>query len=540
MKKLLSIFLVVCLVFVAACGTTEPGPAPATPTPAPSPPAATDAPAPGVNPDVVPEHVDRIADHITIMNDGVVTPVIDAFSNAGTAAQSNWVYTMITDKLIVLNEDTGEFEPMLALSWTTPDFRTFTFNLREDVYFHNGEHFTAADVKFTAEISREFPGSHGYDRWRPVVEANVISTYVVELVLENPNAGFYTLIASPPAGIYNEVAYQTQPDTWTWIGTGPYYVSGFSSNDYVDLTRNDNFWGEISPTQTVSFRYVPEEAVRPVMLMNGEFQFSLGILPDDLHLFDGNADFQQLPRFLSSPISVGFNQTDPITSDRNFRMAVIYALDGNEIGLVGEGDRGYAPMDDGSVWGKSVPFRNTNIPRIQQNIETAKEYLEASVWNGEVVRIAAMPGGLGRCAEMLQEQMKAIGLELDVQIMDQPSLFAHVAFGNNQSQMYIFPAIFDLCPFMGTRNNFTNTSSNMTSYVNPLIEELIVRAEGTIDPEGQRAIFYEIQEIVAEDYPLYPMFWKQFVDVSWSNVGGFKMSNTSPWHIFRGIYQILD
>ena len=340
MKKLLTVLLALCMLFVlvAACNSTEETQTNAPPTPGST---STGTTTPGT---VAPDQPEAplitgdleegasIAEHISIMNDGVVTPVINAFNGAGSAAQSNWIYTMITDRLVWYDEtiNGGTYVPQLATRWETADNQTYTFYLREDATFHNGERFTAADVKWTIEISREFPGTQAGGAWAGVAQANVINDYTIEIVLNQPSAGFIALISNPYAGIYNARAYATQPDTWTWIGTGPYYVSAFSPDIRVDLTRFDDFWGGPAPTPTVSFGYVPEEAARPIMLLDDSYQFSLGILPDDLYLFDDNPDYQQLARRLNSPISLGFNVTDPqgITSDLNFRMAVAYALNG--------------------------------------------------------------------------------------------------------------------------------------------------------------------------------------------------------------------
>jgi len=540
MKKLLSILLVVCLVFIAAaCGKTDTGTVSSPETSAPAPATTEVVNAPAVDSAPPPEDA-KYAESIVIMNDGVVTPVIDAFSTAGMAAQSSWIYTMITDRLIWYDESTGEFVPELATRWETSDNKTITFYLRDDAFFHNGEKCTAKDVAWTIEISREFPGSQANDRWSSVVETKIIDDYTIQIVLEKANAGFFGLICTPPCGIYNSKAYQEQPDTWTWIGTGPYKVSGFSSNEYVDLTRFDDYWGGPAPTKNVSFRFVPEEAVRPLMMKDNTFQFSLGIIPDDLSLFDGDPDFKLLPRRLNSPISIGFNMTDPITGDLDFRKAVIYALNGYEVGLIGEGERGCSEVKEGGMWGFSTAFRKTDIPRMNQDLDLAKQHLEASSWNGETVRIAAMPGGLGRCAEMIQEQLKQIGIPVEVQIMDQAELFTHCAYGDNKSQMFVFPSIYDNCPFMAIYNNYMPSAMNFTSYTNPRIAELIAQAEGMVSLDDQRAAFHEIQEIVAQDLPHYPMFWKEFVDVARSNVFGYKMSNTSPNHDFRGIYMLMD
>jgi len=544
MKKVLAIILVLVMALsLMACNNgssgnvNQPSNAPASTAPSNSP-VTTNSPVPtgvGVAPEPPPEDA-RFADHIEIMMDAMVTAVIDAFSPAGNVASTHWIYTMITDKLIEYIETDGTYGPQLATSWETEDNQTYTFHLRDDVTFHNGDHFTAEDVKWTIEISHEFPGSIVADRWGDVAEANVIDPYTIELVLNGPNPGFYASLVWPVSGIYSSRAYREQPDTWTWIGTGPWMVTDFSTGAYTELTRNDNFWGELSPTKTITFRNVIEEAVRPVMMLNGDFHYSLGINPDDLDMFDGNPDFQLVPRRLSAPICVCFNMTDPLMSDYNFRMAVIHSLNGAEIGLVSEGARGFSEKLDGGQWGYATPYRNQDIPRPQQDLELAKEYLANSAWNGETVEIANPGAALSRAAGMVQAQIEQIGIKSEVNTMDQPSLMSYLAFGNNQSQIHTFTFASDPSPFTSVKNNYTASSSNRTSYTNPKVDELLAKAESSVDPEVHRAAFYEIQEVVAQDYPHFAMFWKDFVDVARSNVGGYILSSQSQFHNFRGIY----
>ena len=498
-------------------------------------------PSVGVAPEPPPEGA-QFAEHIEIMQDAMITAVIDAFNPAGDVASTHWIYTMFTDKLMVYNEADGSFEPQLATEWSTNDNQTFIFHLRDDVYFHNGDHFTAEDVKWTIEISREFPASVVYDRWSAVAEANVIDPYTIELVLHAPNTGFYSALVWPVSGIYSSRAYREQPDNWTWIGTGPYIVTDFSTGAYTALTRNDDWWGGVMPTKTITFRNVIEEAVRPLMMLDGDFDYSLGINPDDLDLFDDSPDFQLIRRRLNSPICINFNMSDPLMSDLNFRMAVIHSLNGGEMGLVAEGERGYAEMTEleGGVWGFATAYRKTDIPRPQQDLDLARQYLAQSSYNGETIVILNPGAALSRGAAMLQTYLEQIGVNCVVDTTDQPSMMAQLGIGNNQSHIHVFPCPSDLNPFSMVRNNYTVSSANRTSYINPEIEELFARASASTDPEVHRAVFYEIQDIVSGVYNSYPIFWKDFTDVAKSGVSGFILSAQSQFHNFRGIYRLLD
>jgi len=531
MKKVLAILIAMVLVFsLVACNNGNSGGGSETP--------ASVAPSSGGEQPAQPAG-EQYAEHIDIMSNNVVPAVINAFSNVGLVAPAQWIYTIITDPLIWHDDTTGEYGPMLATKWETNDNKTIRFYLREDVYFHNGEHFTAEDVKWTAEISRDYPGSGAFTGWQLVEEVNVIDTYTVDLVLGASNAGIFSILSMPYSGIYNSKAFAEQPDDWFWVGTGPFMITDFSTNEYTTVTRNENFWGGVPKTKTMTFRFVPEESVRTIMMLNNDYQISLGIIADDFEVFEADPNFKIVSRYLISPLSVGFNMTDPLTSDYNFRMAVMHALDGYEVGVVAEGVAGVEKID-GNVWGYDVGYRKTGIPNIEHNIDKAKEYLANSPYKGETITITAGAPPFIRGSESIQSQLLAIGINCEVNPTDQPGLFSLVAFGNNTSQLHFFcpEMIFD--PFISARNNFTASALNRTSYTNPVIEDLIVKAEASTDSNVHRDSFYEIQDIVAADPPWFPCVWRVFGDVMRTNVYGYGPSTTATRVNFRDLYMVVE
>ena len=520
-KALATILVLVMAISLIACGNGGSKESPVSQAPSPS----AEGP--------------KLAEHIEVMSNSVVPAVINAFNPSGMVAPAQWIYTLITDKLIEYDEAKGEVLPQLATRWETNDNKTIRFYLREDVYFHNGEHFTAEDVKWTIETSREFPGSGASDRWAVVTEANVIDTYTIDLVLERPNAGVFTMLAMPTAGIYNSKAFQEQPDNWFWVGTGPFIITDFSTNEFTAVTRNDNYWGGVAPTKTMTFRFVPEESVRTVMMLNNDFQFSLGIQADDLDLFYDNPEFVVTTRRMVAPLAVGFNMTDPLMADLNFRKAVFHAVDCYEIGVVSEGVNGVARMEDSNIWG-DMAFRKGDIPLYERDLDLAKQFLEASSYNGERVEIAAPAPPFIRGAELMQEQLKQIGINAEVNAMDQPGLFSLLAFGNNKSQIHYFTPETSFDPFLFVRNNFMASPLNRTSCVSPEIEELLLKAEATTSMQEQRALFEQIQDLVAADPPWMPTVWRDFGDVGRASVSGFVPSGTSARQNFRQLSMLVE
>ena len=544
MKKMrryiaLAISLVMILALVAACGPAAPAPdtpPPVTPTP-PTPPTPGERPTDDL--DTAPEEGVQLADYIDIILDNSFIAVANPFLPAGNTGPSQWLYTLIYDRLI--EEITpGEYGPMLARDWVTEDYQTFRFYLRDDVRFHNGDQFTAEDVAGTIRIAQEHTGSIGHDRWRIVSEYNIIDPFTIELTLANIHIDFLFDISSPPAGIIHEAAFRADPEEGPWIGTGPFRIVEFSTNDFTTVERFDDYWGDAPPTQRLTLRFVPEVAARLVMMQNRESHLSFGTSPEDLSILQADPDFQVIPIIFNVPNTVSFNMSDPLMADPNFRRAVFHALNLEEIAVAAAGDWAVAPID-GNFWGFATPYRLTTIPRWEYNLDLARQYLEASPYNGETIEIAAAITTNIRAAELIQFQLGRIGLVTELNTMDMASIISHVAHGNNQSQMHVFNLSFTLSPYGSAWNVFSPVSgSNRTSFDDPFVTDLIDRARVEPDAAIRRALMEELQEYVAADPPFINLFWRLNAVAAVNGVSGVRLGYDSLRFNLRGVYRVID
>ena len=286
-KRILAIILslVMCVALLAACAkdpaaSNSPGNT-ASPSPSVSAPTASQGAAP--QPSATPTGADtKYAEEITFVMGNTASGSLNPFSAASNATPSYHTFIMIFDRLLVsLGE--GKYGPDLATEWKTDDYKTFTFKLREDVDFHNGEHFTADDVAYTVKTAiADGAGSSASSHWSQIETVNVLGPYEIEFVLKQANIDFYFTVTESMMGIVNEKAMKENPESGHQIGTGAYKVAEFISNDYIKLERNDNYWGELPLTKRFTYRFVPEPSSRTIMLQNGEIQFCMGIGAEDI------------------------------------------------------------------------------------------------------------------------------------------------------------------------------------------------------------------------------------------------------------------
>jgi len=549
-RKVIAIIIAVllCLPLLASCGssdtssgTTTSSPAPSGESPSPGSPAPVTTPG-GTGADMqaaAPAGDDvRYASHIDMINDNNPIAVLNPFSSATSNSVSNWAFRLMFDSLTWNNHD-GTYVANLATHWDTSDFQTYTFYLRDDVYFHNGDKMTADDVVWTAIASREGVGSQASDMWRPVETITAIDDYTVEIVLSTVNVDFLHNMSMPMSAILNQRAIEADAEKGPWIGTGAFYVTDFATGDFASFARNDNYWGEPPITETLTMRFVPEMSTRTIMMQNGESQVCFGISSEDLVLFEEDTDnFSVFPTVFNNPNTLNFNMDDPIAGDYNFRMAVASAIDRAEISIVAAGNWA-APETEGTMWGFESEFRNRNIPIVPYDLDAARAYLDESPYNGEEIVLSTAIITNVKASEAIQDQLSRIGINIVIDQMDSPSLAAISSWADNRTQVQMFVSAMQV-PASTSRNiYYPGAANNRTMYNNPEVTALYDEVTSVTDRAERERIFMRIQEIIAEDPPIFNVFWRLNGIVGAKGIGGMFMP-ADVYYDLRYIYWNLD
>jgi ABC-type transport system substrate-binding protein len=229
---------------------------------------------------------------------------------------------------------------------------------------------------------------------------------------------------------------------------------------------------------------------------------------------------------------------DPVCGDLNFRKAVAYAVSKEELAIFAMGDMAM-PVTDGTIWGYEVPFKNTDIQPITQDLDKAKEFLKQSSYKGESIELTVMSGS-DALSQGLQAELGAIGIDIKINIMDVPSFMAYTGTNNNQSQMNIFFTMMSQNPVDTYRVNFHPTgSTNKMSYNNPEVTKLLDQAPSVIGEDEQKQLYYKLQELVTADIPCIPLTWMVGALVYEKGLGGM-VSSPSAHSDMRYMYLIVQ
>jgi peptide/nickel transport system substrate-binding protein len=248
-----------------------------------------------------------------------------------TGLTSFWVLYAIHDALVKPMPGTM-LSPSLAESWTmSPDGRVYEFKLREGLRFHNGDPFTAEDVKFSFNRAKGSKILH--DKVREVV---VVDPYRVRFVLHDPWLDFMTFYGTLVTGAgwvvpkkyverVGDDGFKKHP-----VGLGPYRFVSHTPGVELVMEAFDGYWRKIPSVKRLVFRSVPDAITRAAMLKRGEV--------DVAYLLDV-PQAQELKRdptlklAFSGGIATFFldflDQWDPKSpwADRRVRLAANHALD---------------------------------------------------------------------------------------------------------------------------------------------------------------------------------------------------------------------
>lgn len=181
-------------------------------------------------------------------------------------------HDQIYEGLVTYDLD-GNIVPLLAESYEQVDDVTWTFKLREDVYFHNGEHMTSADVLYTFKRAMTFPQAANMLSNLDAESFAAPDEYTFTLKTKQPYAFTLNNLCELYLTIVNEKAIKDAGSDEAFgrnpVGTGPYKFVNWVAADSITLERFDDYWGEPAKIKNVVFKYIIEPTTRTIDLESG-------------------------------------------------------------------------------------------------------------------------------------------------------------------------------------------------------------------------------------------------------------------------------
>lgn len=394
----------------------------------------------------------------------------------------------------------------LARSWDYDEAEcAYTFYLEKDVKWHDGEAFTAVDVKFTIEaIMNPENESENASNYEDVQEITILDDYTIRFQLKAPNVAFLQYMTIPilPEHILAEADMQTDDYFRFPIGTGPYKMQSWDEGQSITLTANEDYFKGAPNIQEIVFKIVADDTAKALQLQSGELDLAL-LSPRDAVNFANNPEYTCYDMKTSDYRGILFNFWNPYwTENRDIIPAICYGINREAIVnavLLGQGETAYGPLQQNI-------YNNENIEHYDYNPEKARAILEnagcALDENGFYARNGAALGftinvGAGdqvrlQIAQIAAQQLREIGLDVKVEVP------ASVDWGTQDAYLIGWGSPFDADDH--TYKVFgTDKGANYSGYSNARVDQYLTEARQSADPEIRREAYAKFQEALAED-----------------------------------------
>jgi len=444
--------------------------------------------------------------------------------------------------------------PGLATSWKNLDDTTWEFKLRDGVKFSNGQPFTSEDVLFTIcrTLNNETNVSRSYtDTTRHIVDVQTPDAHTVIVKTDNPIPLLPAEFARSLPIIWNgivphgKLSYAPKTGcgvTGPWptvvdfnngkdtIGTGPYTLKSYVKGTGIELTRNENYWGQKPYWKDVKFLPVPNAGPRLTGLLSGDFDLIENPAARDLQRIksDPKLGFVATPStrlvFFQpdigrdpSPLVKGPDGKNPL-ADVRVRRAINMAIDRKTIVarlMDGMATPAYQYMPDG-MFGALA-----KAPEIKFDPEGAKKLLaEAGYPNGFELTLSSTNDRYindGQVVQAVAQYLSRIGIKTQVDAMTASLYFPKRAKREFSFSMGGWPsengeasALFQLWVTTYNVDKELGTS-NYGRFSDAEFDKVYLKAANTVDPASRQKQLEQATQIALDNVPLIPLHFESSI-----------------------------
>lgn len=422
---------------------------------------------------------------------------------------------LVSDSLMILTDDMRPV-PRLAERLDHPGPTTYVAHLRRGVKFHDGHELTSRDVVYSYErlIDPAFVSPYK-SAFGPLAGVRALDDYTVEFTLKEPFAAFPTQLTEPgivPAGS----GPMARP-----IGTGPYKFVRYVVDDRLEFEAFPDYFDGAPSNAGIVMKIVPDDTMRGLELRKGTVDVTINdMAPDVIHQLAKSGEF----RLKTSPgldfFYVGLNVQDAVLKDRRVRHAIGYAIDRQA--LIDYMRRGLARPAAGLLTSLSWAFE-PDVFRFTYDPARARRLLDEAGYpdpDGDgplprlrlVMKISTNEETRLQCI-VIQQNLRDVGIELDLRSYEFGTMFADVLSGNFQmtALQWVGGAVAD--PDMLRRvyhsKQWPPAGFNRGRYSNSDVDRLIELAQTAATEAERRRYHSAIQQRVAEDAVYIPLWSKE-------------------------------
>ena len=478
------------------------------------------------------EGTGEIKDRLVIAN-GNMLSILDTHNN--NDLWCGHTYSLVHSALVNIDYQTNKMEPELAKTWSyDPATMTYTFELRDDVTFHNGEKFTADDVIYT--FNRGMGFSFKQTKLKYIASMEKVSDTSLKITLNSPAAEFLESLDN--MWILNKKAIEADEVAGAMVGCGPYVFSmeNFKPDESVVVTRNENFWGELPKSKEIEYRKITEASARVIGLQTGEIDICLEVPAIEASNIEGYEGIELVKQPSSKLLYMAMNMGEKgpaFFKDEKVRKALNYATDRDSIIIAMT--EGFASPSQGCIAPSMFGF-DPNVQTYEYNLEKAKQLLkEAGYDENNKLRIEFIYKGgvMAGFYEILQAQWALANIDL-VLMSDDSTKTVELT---NGKAYHIYQTQWNWSTTCNSLDSLWNSKAgnNRTLTNNPELDAMLADVCSEMDMDKRAEKIGKIGDWLSDYGAMIPLYIDTLLTGVNSNVEGLVL-NFNQSHVFKYAY----
>lgn len=429
----------------------------------------------------------------------------------------------------------GKLQPSLATSWKQSSPTSWDFSIRQSVTFHDGQELNAAAVvnSLNHVLSADAPARAFNSKIVSSVEE--IDANTVRISTHSPSVLLPYRLAAPNTGILSPAAYSERKVNPVEACTGPFVVKEIVQDQYLNLVRNESYWGGPVAIAEAEVRYITDANARATQARSGEVHIgriipiaarqSLAAVPElKVHV-------REVPRTMSMYL----NNKRPPFDDARIRKAVQAAVDIRAIAASiyeGFARPAIGPFAPDEPWA-------ADIEPAAYDVDRAKALLaEAGIQPGDLkleIRTYSSRAELKDVAAVIQQQLKQVGIEAEVIVTDWSGAEPH-----------LFDATYDM--FLMSRGHQLDVADpvgflqadytceggfNVTHFCDPEVDALLEKATGLADELERHDIYRNVSRMLQEEAVNVFIVHEQSSDAVSTEVQNYRIHPLNHYYLTR-------
>ena len=428
-------------------------------------------------------------------------------------------------------------EPALAEGWEiSEDGTSYMFVLREGVTFHDGTPLKASDVKFSLErIVDPATGSTNAAELASMESVEATDDRTVVVTLKAPDASFLATLAGGTCVIYSEAFVKANNNDVSQVamGTGPFKFVEYVPNTRIVLERNENYWEEGLPyLDGIEMTIASDDTARTAAVVSGTVDFIEYAPLRDIPALEQDPSLTLAGDSNTNIRFIGLNLSREPFDKPEVRQAIAAVVDREA--MLGPTVFGYGTPTE-------VLFPPDFWAALQQevrppDVERAKALMaEAGLADGFSTTITSWSqySFLSNAAVVLQEQLRQIGIEAELNLVENATMIDQVYVGKDYDIAVTGESAYVDPNTLIVQNFKTGENGNFVNYSNAEVDALIEEGIAATDQAERAEIYQEIQRILLEDLPWINLFVANQFEAMKSHVKGYVHIPTGSNAAFR-------